>query len=89
MELPSILKSWNQNIFKTITKYQKEKRDNIKRKLEILDEIENTRKNNNVNWMNILRHSIKSSPLGALKILKNINIDDDKISKLFKKLNEE
>jgi folate-dependent phosphoribosylglycinamide formyltransferase PurN len=87
-ELPSILKSWNQNIFKTITKYQKEKNDNINKKLEILNEIENTRKNNNVNWMNILRYSMKNSTHKTLKILNSINIDDDKISKLFKKLNE-
>ena len=56
--------------------------------MQILNEIENTRKNNNVNWMNILRHSIKNSPIDTLKILNHINIDDDKISKLFKKLNE-
>jgi hypothetical protein len=38
--------------------------------------------------MNILRHSIKSSPSETLKMLNLINIDDEKISKLFKKLNE-
>jgi folate-dependent phosphoribosylglycinamide formyltransferase PurN len=87
-DLPRFLKSWDQNIFKTITKYQKEKSNNIDKKLQILNEIENTRKNNNVNWMNILRHSMKNSPIETLKILNHINIDDDKISKLFKKLNE-
>ena len=87
-ELPTILKSWDQNIFNTMIKYQKQKNDNINKKIKLLDEIEKTRKNNNVNWMNILRHSIKSSPLKTLKILNSINIDDDRISKLFKKLNE-
>lgn len=87
-ELPRFLKSWNQNIFKTISKYQDEKNNNINKRLEILNQIENTRKNNNVNWMNILRYSMKSSPNETLKMLNNINIDDDKISKLFKKLNE-
>ena len=87
-ELPSVLKSWNQNIFNTITKYQIEKNKNINRKLELLNDIEKTRKNNNVNWMNILRHSIKNSPLKTLRILNSINSDDDIISKLFKKLNE-
>ena len=85
-ELPSILKSWNQNIFTSIAKYQKEKNNNIKKKLELLNEIENTRKNNNVNWMNILRHSIKNSPLQTLKILNSISVDDDRISRLFKDL---
>ena len=87
-ELPTLLKSWDQNIFNTITKYQRQKNNNINEKLKLLDEIQKTRKNNNVNWMNILRHSIKSSPSETLKIFKSINIDDDRISKLFKKLNE-
>ncbi len=87
-QLPVILKSWNQNIFKTIIKYQKEKKNIINKKLDLLNEIEKTRKNNNVNWMNILRLSIKNSPLKTLEILNSINIDDDRISKLFKKLNE-
>ena len=87
-QLPVILKSWNQNIFKTILKYQKEKKNIINKELDLLNEIEKTRKNNNVNWMNILRLSIKNSPLKTLEILNSINIDDDRISKLFKKLNE-
>lgn len=87
-ELPNILKSWNQNIFDTITKFQLKNEIYIEKKLRILNDIENTRKNNNINWMNILRHSIKNSTEKTLKILKSINSDDDKISKLFKKLNE-
>ncbi len=88
-ELPAIVKSWDQNIFKTVTKYQEERKNKINKKLQILNEIENTRKNNNVNWMNILRNSIKSSSSKTLKILNSINADDDKISKLFKKLNDQ
>ena len=87
-ELPVILKSWNQNVFNTIIKYHREKNKNIDKKLQLLNDIEKTRKNNNVNWMNILRHSIKNSPTKTLKILNSINHDDDIISKLFKKLNE-
>ena len=87
-ELPQVLKNWDQNIFNTITKYNLRKKNEINKKLKLLNEIEKTRKNNNVNWMNILRHSIKDSPIKTLKILNSINLDDDKISKLFKKLNE-
>ncbi|OUX36083.1 MAG: hypothetical protein CBE33_06790 [Candidatus Pelagibacter sp. TMED273] len=87
-ELPHILKSWNQNIFNTVTRYQKYKNNDIVKKLKLLDEIEQTRKNNNVNWMNILRHSMKNSPSETLKFLNSINSDDDIISNLFKKLNE-
>ena len=87
-ELPGILRSWNQNIFSTVKKYQKEKKIHINKRIKLLYEIQSTRKNNNVNWMNILRHSIKNSPSKTLKILNSINNDDDKISRLFKKLNE-
>ncbi len=87
-ELPNILKSWNQNIYNTINKYHREKNNSIDKKLKLLKEIEKTRKNNNVNWMNILRQSIKNTPNKTLKILNSINSDDDIISNLFKKLNE-
>ena len=56
--------------------------------LSIISQIEKIRSKNNVNWMNILRCSIKNSPSETLKILNSINTDDDIISKLFKKLNE-
>ena len=87
-ELPNILKSWNQNIYNTINKYHREKNNSIDKKLKLLKEIEKTRKNNNVNWMNILRQSIKNTPNKTLKILNSINSDDEIISNLFKKLNE-
>jgi len=88
VELPSILKSWDQNVYKTIENYQRKNIEYIKKKLKLLDQIEKTRKNNNINWMNIVRQSIKSSPRETLKILNSINEEDNKISKLFKKLNE-
>ena len=37
-ELPVVLKSWNQNIFKTINKYNREKNNNIIKKLKLLNE---------------------------------------------------
>jgi len=87
-ELPNLLKSWDQNIYMTVMKYEKQKREFIKKKLDLLDQIEQTRKKNNINWMNILRNSLKVSPSKTLEILDMINQDDDKISKLFKKINE-
>ena len=72
----------------TVMKYEKQKREFIKKKLDLLDQIEQTRKKNNINWMNILKNSLKVSPSKTLKILDMINQDDDKISKLFKKINE-
>ncbi len=87
-DLPKNLKFWKQNIFKTITKYNKQKKTILENKIKLIDKIEKTRKNNNVNWMDLVRNSIKNSPKKTLEILKSINTDDKKISDLFKKINE-
>jgi len=52
----------------------------------IIDEIEKIRSKNNVNWMDILRLSFKLDPQEAVKIMKKINYDDKRISKLLNKL---
>jgi len=57
-----------------------------KKPQDIINEIENIRKKNNVNWMNILRISFKYSPDETAKVMAKIYSDDDKISKLVKKL---
>lgn len=85
-QLPSLLKSWNQKVYPTVIKYNKIEKKNINDKLLLLDKIENTRRHNNVNWMNILRVAIKNSPDETYKILNKINFDDQKISKLFKQI---
>ena len=54
--------------------------------LKIIRKIENKRKKNNINWMDILRLAFKSSPSEAKKIMVKIYQDDTKISKLIKKL---
>ena len=54
--------------------------------LKIIRKIENKRKKNNINWMDILRLAFKSSPSEAKKIMVKIYQDDIKISKLIKKL---
>tara|TARA_B100000941_G_C28284404_1_gene438250 strand:+ start:264 stop:458 length:195 start_codon:yes stop_codon:yes gene_type:complete len=60
---------------------------NKKKKPEdIINQIENIRKKNNVNWMNILRISFKYSPNQTAKVMAKIYSDDIKISKLVKKL---
>ena len=58
----------------------------IKKYLKIINKIEKTRSKNNVNWMDILRLSIKNSPDETMKIMKKIDSKDNKISNLFKKL---
>ncbi len=88
-DLPKFLKSWKQNIYKTIIRYNKEKNIILQKKIKLIDKIEKTRKNNNINWMDLVRNSIKNSPKKTLEILKSINSDDKKISDLFKKINEQ
>tara|TARA_B100001765_G_C19332471_1_gene262368 strand:- start:301 stop:498 length:198 start_codon:yes stop_codon:yes gene_type:complete len=56
--------------------------------MQIIKKIENIRKNNNENWMNLLRLAFKYSPAHAAKIMSKIYIDDNKISKLVKKLSK-
>ena len=53
---------------------------------KIIDQIEKVRTKNNVNWMDLLRLAFKHSPNEARKLVKKINISDNKISLLFKKL---
>lgn len=49
---------------------------------KVIDEIQEIRSLNNKLWMDLLRLSIKHSPFEASKILKGINKNDKKISKL-------
>ena len=56
--------------------------------LEIIDKIEKIRSKNNINWMNILRLAFKHSPEEARSIVSKINLDDQRISQLLKKLSE-
>ncbi len=54
--------------------------------LLIIKKIENIRKKNNKNWMNLLRLAFKKSPKQAAKIMSQIYKDDHSISRLVKKL---
>ena len=59
------------------------KRKNYKK---IISKIENTRRKNNKNWMNILRLAFKNSPVETSKILSEIYKEDKNINILAKKL---
>ena len=52
----------------------------------LIREIEKTRSKNNKNWMDLLRLAFQYAPLRAKKVLKAINKNDQKISKLIKKI---
>ena len=66
----------------------KNKNKQIEHYLTIIDEIEKIRTKNNVNWMNILRLAFKHAPKEAGKLMKKINTDDKKISKILNKLSK-
>mgnify|MGYP006158751253 CR=1 FL=1 len=56
--------------------------------LSIIDEIEKIRTKNNVNWMDVLRLAFRYAPDEAKKLMKKINLEDNKISELFEKLSK-
>ncbi len=62
------------------------KKNKSKNYLKIISQIENIRKKNNVNWMNILRIAFKSNSRATAKIMSKIYFDDKKIGALVKKL---
>ena len=64
----------------------KKKIKKFKKVTNVIDRIENTRTKNNINWMNILRIAIKYSPEETKNLLGKINDQDQKISKLLKKI---
>ena len=59
---------------------------NSKFYLSVIKKIENIRKENNVNWMNLLRLAFKKSPKEAALVMCKIYKDDSRISALVKKL---
>ena len=56
--------------------------------IKIIDKIEKIRKNNNTNWMDILRVAYTYAPKKTAKIMAKIYKDDSKISKLAKNLSQ-
>ena len=62
------------------------KNSNYKNSLKLIMQIQNVRKKNNVNWMNMLRLAFKHDPKRAAKIMSNIYTDDQRVSNLVDKL---
>lgn len=61
----------------------KNKTYKIKKYLKIINKIEKVRSKNNVNWMDVLRIALKHAPDETIRLMKNINQKDKKISNLF------
>jgi len=56
--------------------------------LSIIDQIEKVRSKNNMNWMDLLRLAFIHAPQDAKKLMKKIDVEDNQISDLVKKLSE-
>ena len=61
-------------------------KSNYKKSLKLITQIQNIRKKNNVNWMDMLRLAFKYNPKEAAKIMSNIYTDDQRVSNLVSKL---
>ena len=64
------------------------KYSNITKKRKIIDQIEAIRSKNNSNWMQILRIAFQYAPEKTSKVMSKIYSEDQRISKLAKKLSE-
>ena len=63
-----------------------ENKKHIKKSIKLVNQIQRIRSKNNKNWMDLLRLSFKLDYNNTSKILSEIYLDDQKISKLVKKL---
>jgi hypothetical protein len=57
-----------------------------KNSLKLINKIQKIRSRNNTNWMDLLKLAFKYDPKNSSKIMSKIYRDDQKISKLVKKL---
>ncbi len=87
-DLPETFAGWETNIQDEIARLDALGVTAKQDKRALIDEIESVRRNNNVNWMDLLRLAFDKAPDEARGIVRKINADDNRISELFKKLGE-
>ena len=87
-DLPKEFGGWDTRIGDEIRRLDGILGGEIERRLAIVDEIERVRKSNNVNWMDLLRLAIRSSPDASKKLIRRINQDDRRISDLLENLGQ-
>ncbi len=81
-----VLLNKKKNFFQFIKILNKDHQNKIF--METIDRIQNTRKKNNVNWMDILRIAFTNSPKATSIIFKRITSCDNEINNLSKKLSK-
>jgi len=62
------------------------KNNKYKKSLKLINQIQSIRSKNNKNWMDLLRLAIKLDRVSTAKILSEIYKDDQRISKIAKKI---
>ena len=83
----NFFKKNNYKIFKKTKKYLVMRKKNlVQKKIKIINQIQSVRSKNNINWMDILKVAFKYAPEESSKILSKIFQEDQKITKLTKKL---
>lgn len=83
----NFFKKNNYKVFKRRKKYIiMVKKNEIQKKLKIINQIQSVRSKNNINWMDILKVAFKHAPNESSKILRKIFEEDKRITKLTKKL---
>lgn len=58
----------------------------INKYLKLINKIEKARKQNNVNWMEVLRVALRNAPDETIKLMSKINKKDQIITNLFKNM---
>jgi len=61
----------------------KKSNNKINKYLRAIDKIEKARKQNNVNWMDVLRIALMHAPEKTIKLMTKINKKDQLINSLF------
>jgi len=64
---------------------KKQNKININKYLRAIDKIEKARKQNNVNWMDVLRIALRHAPKETIILMNKINRKDQIITNLFKR----
>ncbi|WP_423062741.1 formyltransferase family protein [Candidiatus Paracoxiella cheracis] len=88
-DLPKEMKTWDVDIMLTIEKLDASVSSKVKNDLAIIDAIEQARRGNNVNWMDLLRIGVRHAPKETKSILSKINNTDNEISNFFSQLCED
>ncbi len=76
----------NRNFVEYFKLIKKSQSNQVEKISKVIKDIETVRKNNNLNWMSLLKLSFKENPESTRKLFNKIYLSDKKINKLSKKI---